>query len=550
MDLVWLGPSEDAPPWPGGSVLIAGSSPVGVAAALDRLFMSESSSPWILFWAPSAGSVPSADILDRLLRQPGDVFHAGLALGMGGLPGLIDFVAPTWMLNRDSDATIESTSWRLSLAACLARADTLRQLGGIRADFHSIVGAGLELGHRLVSRGAFIRHVPSLLGSGAPSPPRSVDLPLEDELRFVALRFGRRWVRWALVRAIFSGAVGAAEALRTARRLAHLQMPPLPAYQRPVSESASLPQAGRVTVLIPTVDRYPYLLTLLEQLGQQTVPPHEVIVVDQTARDRRTTEIESRFPDLPLRVITLDRAGQCSSRNAGLEAATGDYILFLDDDDEISADLIERHLKNLHRFRCEVSSGVAVEVGAGPLPEAFTFIRTSDVFPTNNTLVDRDVLARSGLFDLAFDRGARADHDLGTRIYLSGTFMVMDPDISVLHHHAPQGGLRTHGARVVTYASSRARLTQRALPAVTELYLSRRYFSDRQVREALWIAVLGTFSMRGSGARRLLKAVFSALLLPDTLRTLRARMLASSRMSSEYPKIPAFRGRLAARKEA
>jgi GT2 family glycosyltransferase len=191
-----------------------------------------------------------------------------------------------------------------------------------------------------------------------------------------------------------------------------------------------------------------------------------------------------------------------------------------------------------------------VEIGAGPLPEAFTFIRTSDVFPTNNTLVDRDVLARSGLFDLAFDRGARADHDLGTRIYLSGAFMVMDPDISILHHHAPQGGLRTHGARVVTYASSRARLTRRALPAVTELYLSRRYFNDRQVREALWIAVLGTFSMRGSGARRLLKAVFSALLLPDTLRTLRARMLASSRMSSEYPKIPAFRGRLAARKEA
>jgi glycosyltransferase involved in cell wall biosynthesis len=541
VDLVWLGPSESVPTWPHGSASAAEPSPAGVAEALDRLLERGDSAPFVLFWASSAGGVPNAEVIGRLLRQPGDVFHAGLALGTGGLPRLMDFVAPTWMLNRDPDATIEATSWRLSLAACLVRTDALRQLGGVKAEFLTVAGSGLELGHRLVSRGAFVRHVPSLLTSKALSPSRPVNLPLEDELRFAVLRFGRRWARWALARAVLSGAVGATETLQAARRLAHLRTPPpLPAYQRPVSDGANPPRAGRVTILIPTVDRYPYLLTLLEQLREQTIPPHEILVVDQTARDRRTTDMESRFPDLPLRVITMDRAGQCSSRNAGLRAATGDYILFLDDDDEVQSDLIERHLGSLDRFRSDVSSGVAMEVGAGPLPESFTFVRTSDVFPTNNTLVGRDVLARSGLFDLAFDRGARADHDLGTRIYLSGALMVLNPDISVLHHHAPQGGLRTHGARVVTYASSRSRLAHRNLPSVTQLYLGRRYFSERQVREALWIAVLGTFSVRGSRARRLLKAVLSALLLPDTLRTLRARMRASSRMLLEYPKIPAF----------
>ncbi len=540
VDLVWLGPAEDAPPWPRGSVSLAGSSPGSVAEALDRLLASDKASPWILFWAPSAGGVPELDVLDRLPERPGDVFHAGLALGTGGLPGLIDFVTPTWMLNRDPDATIEAASWRLSLAACLVRTDALRQVGGLRGEFLSMTASGLELGHRLISRGAFVRHVPSLLGSSAPSPSRPVALPVEDELRFVVLRFGRRWARWALTRAVLTGTVGAADAIAAARRLAHLQMlPSVPAYRRPASASASLPQ-GRVTVLIPTVDRYPYLLTLLEQLGRQTVPAHEVVVVDQTRRERRATDLEARFPDLPLRVITLDQAGQCSSRNAGLEAATGTYILFLDDDDEIPSDLIERHLRNLHRFRCEVSSGVAAEVGVGPLPESFTFIRTSDVFPTNNTLVARDVLVRSGLFDLAFDRGARADHDLGTRIYLSGAFMVMDPEISVVHHHAPQGGLRLHGARVVTYASSRTRLTHRALPGVTEIYLGRRYFSESQVQESLWIAVLGTFRIRGGWSRRLLKGLVSLALLPDTLWTLSTRGRAARRMMSSFPQIQAL----------
>ena len=117
--------------------------------------------------------------------------------------------------------------------------------------------------------------------------------------------------------------------------------------------------------------------------------------------------------------------------------------------------------------------------------------------------------------------------------------MVMDPEISVLHHHAPQGGLRSHGARVVTYASSRTRLTHRALPAVTEIYLGRRYFSERQVREALWIAVLGTFSIRGGG-RRLLKGLVSLVLLPDSLWTLSTRNRAARRMMSSFPQIQAL----------
>jgi hypothetical protein len=181
-------------------------------------------------------------------------------------------------------------------------------------------------------------------------------------------------------------------------------------------------------------------------------------VLDQTAADRRAPSWPGSFPDLPLRYFALDRAGQCSSRNLGIRHARGDAILFLDDDDEVPPDLIERHLASMARFGCDVSSGVADEVGGGPLPESFRLVRSSDVFPTNNSLARIARSRGSGLFDLAYERGARADGDLGMRLYLSGAFMVLNPEISVLHHHAPSGGLRTHRARVVTRASSRARL--------------------------------------------------------------------------------------------
>jgi glycosyltransferase involved in cell wall biosynthesis len=268
------------------------------------------------------------------------------------------------------------------------------------------------------------------------------------------------------------------------------------------------------------------------------VTPLEIIVVDQTAKERRDSTLAGEFDDLPLKVMYLDQAGQCSSRNAGLCAAKGDYVLFIDDDDEVPPTLIEKHLENLRRFDADASCGVADEVGAGPLPETFTRIRTSDVFPTNNSLVRKDVLRRSGLFDLAYERGQRADGDLGMRLYLSGALMVLNPEISVLHHHAPSGGLRAHKARVVTYASSRGRLTHRHLLSPTEIYLAMRYFSARQLREELWLRTLGTFIIRGSKLKQALKFFVSLVYLPDTLWKTRERYRQADSMRQRFPQIP------------
>ena len=305
---------------------------------------------------------------------------------MAGLPHAIDFVAPTWMLNCDPDPSIEATSWRLSLEACLVRTEVLRRLGGVRPEFETLAAAGLELGHRWVTRGALMRHLPALLPvAHAASAP----IPLVDEMRFVYYRFGRFWLRWSLCRAVSTkdARLNAARAVR--RRLERERIPPTPPPLREaVADQGPADHAdrSRVTVLIPTVDRYPYLETLLEQLGRQTVRPLEIVVVDQTAREHRRTDLEARFPDLPLRVFHRDHAGQCSSRNAGIEASRGDFLILLDDDVEVGPDLIANHLRTLERFRCEVSSGVSEEVGAGPLPAAFRLIRSSDVFPAGNSL--------------------------------------------------------------------------------------------------------------------------------------------------------------------
>jgi glycosyltransferase involved in cell wall biosynthesis len=298
-------------------------------------------------------------------------------------------------------------------------------------------------------------------------------------------------------------------------------------------------------VLIPTLNRYSYLQTLLEQLRRQTVPPLEIIIVDQTPAGRRPPGLYEALRDLPLNVIHQAEPGQCTSRNAGLQTSRGDFILFLDDDDEIPADLIENHLSTLAEFGAEVSCGVAEELGAGSLPPDFQFLRISDVFPANNTLVRRAILQRSGLFDLAYNRRSRADGDLGLRLYLAGATLVLNPAISVLHHHAPAGGLRTHKARTVTYARSRDRVFCRARASASEFYLARRYFKPGQVRELYWQSVLGSFSLRGSLPKRTAKLFVGALLLPATLWQLCSRMAQATNLAAQFPQIPALAPSLA-----
>jgi hypothetical protein len=123
------------------------------------------------------------------------------------------------------------------------------------------------------------------------------------------------------------------------------------------------------------------------------------------------------------------------------------------------------------------------------------------------------------------------------RIYLSGMLMVLNPEISIFHHRAPAGGLRTHKARVITYASSRQKLNVRHLPSVTELYLALRYFTPKQVREMLWLRTFGTFSIRGGNWKRFLKVFTSAACLPDTIRQIRKQRLLAHAMCAEFPRI-------------
>lgn len=559
VDLILTGGGEAR--WADG-ITEDGRGGVRSCAEAVRRAVDEGESGWVLFWDTRLGRAPE-ELVKELLERPGDVWHGGLGVGLRGKPELFDFVTPCWMLHGDPEEGIEASSWRVSLRCCLIRRELLRVVGGLDLEYESMEAAGLDLGYRCLCAGAMMRFVPGLAGSGDLRP---VSLPLRDEARLVKKARGRKWLVYGLARAAMTGHCGVREAWRAywgARDAAGVQLggwamrhpgmggrgdSPLCPQRNGLDGCGDLVRGhrgvsqSRVTVLVPTVDRYPYLRVLMGQLARQTVAPNEVIVVDQTEPGRRERSWQEEAAGLRLRVIELDEAGQCSSRNAGLKASTGDWVLFLDDDDEVPADLVERFLRSARETGAEVVCGVAEEENAPAPGPWFGIRRMSDVFPTNAGMVRRKVFERSGLFDLAYERGARADGDLGTRMYRSGAWAVLDPGLRVFHHHAPRGGLRKHKARVATFAASRERVWVRQLPEVTELYLKMRFYTPRQVRESLVMSVLGTFSVKGRWWKRAAKVLAGLVLLPDTLWELRKRLRAARAMLERYPRIERLEG--------
>ena len=113
----------------------------------------------------------------------------------------------------------------------------------------------------------------------------------------------------------------------------------------------------RVSIIIPVYNVEKYLDRCLQSIQEQTFQNLEVILVDDGSTDR-SGEICDRFAEKNqyVKVIHQKNQGQSAARNAGIEAAAGNAFFFLDSDDYISRDCIQKCVQLL----CEKNADAAV----------------------------------------------------------------------------------------------------------------------------------------------------------------------------------------------
>jgi glycosyltransferase involved in cell wall biosynthesis len=108
---------------------------------------------------------------------------------------------------------------------------------------------------------------------------------------------------------------------------------------------------SRASVIIPTLNRPDLLQEAVRSVLTQTYPPEQIIVVDDGSDDPVQQKIDAmqRSNSLVSVYHLSQNVGASAARNFGLQKASGDFILFLDDDDLLHPKMLE---SSLYYFLC------------------------------------------------------------------------------------------------------------------------------------------------------------------------------------------------------
>ncbi len=98
--------------------------------------------------------------------------------------------------------------------------------------------------------------------------------------------------------------------------------------------------AESITVIIPCYNYADYVGEAIESVLAQTRPVDEIIVINDGSTDDSLAKIK-QYKD-SVRIISQTNHGNVATKNIGLGEATSDWILFLDADDKITADYVEK----------------------------------------------------------------------------------------------------------------------------------------------------------------------------------------------------------------
>jgi len=242
----------------------------------------------------------------------------------------------------------------------------------------------------------------------------------------------------------------------------------------------------KVSIIIPTYKRDEMLCKTLSNIVSFERQYHELIIVDQTKEhDPQTRQyLDNLISGGRIKYIYEDYPNLPNARNVGIEKASGDIVLFFDDDIEINENTIPSHIsgfseQNIGCVTGKVTiqntnqTGNRVLENGGSIKKLiksflFIFLRKkaayvgrlgvlsnfsgdkslpSDTCIGCNMSFRREVFIKCGLFDVKFSGNAvREDTDMSVRLRRNGYKIAYIPQAAVVHFMDNSGGTRTEAS--------------------------------------------------------------------------------------------------------
>ena len=195
----------------------------------------------------------------------------------------------------------------------------------------------------------------------------------------------------------------------------------------------------KISIIIPTYNRLSSLKRVLEGLEKQSgvsLEDFEVIVISDGSTDGTNTFLQTMETTLRLKPLLQDNAGAAAARNAGIKVASGELVLFLDDDVVPISRLLAEHLRLHATFAhpivvlgpmltpTEFKMAPWVQWEQAMLEKQYEAMCNGDWQPTarqfftGNTSLSRQCLIDQGGFDTQFKRAE--DVELAYRLAGAG----------------------------------------------------------------------------------------------------------------------------------
>jgi glycosyltransferase involved in cell wall biosynthesis len=203
-----------------------------------------------------------------------------------------------------------------------------------------------------------------------------------------------------------------------------------------------------ISVVIPAHNAELYLDEAIASVRSQTFSDYEILVIDDGSTDR-TAEIASSYDGVL--VLAQNNRGAAAARNAGIRAARGKYIAFLDADDVWLPSKLEKQAARLlenprsewtytdawvfdsatDRTICRIGERIRLHQGDILRP-----LLLRCFIPSATPVVKRTILSEAGLFDEARERRIAEDWDLWLRIAGRHAVSLIDEPLARIRMHA------------------------------------------------------------------------------------------------------------------
>ncbi|HOS83119.1 MAG TPA: glycosyltransferase [Methanolinea sp.] len=251
-----------------------------------------------------------------------------------------------------------------------------------------------------------------------------------------------------------------------------------------------------VSVIIATYNRPKILKNTLYFLLKEQYPNYEIIIVDSTEKIPNELQEYIQENNKKILYIKTKKEGPGAARNIGIQASKGDIIIFIDDDIIPFSNFIENHIKN---YQNEEIGGV----GGRVLPKfAKSNIESKKIgkirfdgkiisnFSLNfKTEVDhvygcnmsfrKNILMKIGGFSTDFSGNAYFEEtDISIRVRKEGYKLIFDPEATVIHLSAEEGGVRVDTFRewVYNYLHNYVILLKKHFdPLILPIFLARHF---------------------------------------------------------------------------